>query len=172
MGLLLAILGGLAAAIFVASRLMGAARDGKEAVDDLKGAVRRGQWSRQIDARLIENIEDPRESAAILLVQMASYDGEITVQQKATITAMMREYFKADGDEAEGLYSFGRMAIGQINDAANSLNKLLRPIKASLTVDEKKDFITMLETTAEVEAEPTERQRDLALQVRRNLLEQ
>ncbi|WP_306250808.1 TerB family tellurite resistance protein [Parvularcula sp. IMCC14364] len=169
MGLLLLILGGLATAIFVASRVIGAARDGQDAIDDVKGAVRRGKWSRQIDQRVIENVNDPRDSAAILMVQIASYEGEITTGQKQKMIELMTEGFGATPDEAEGLYSFGRMAIGQINDAANSLGKLMRPVKDALTLQEMKDMIRMLEEVAEVEGKPSERQRDLIVQVRRAL---
>ncbi len=169
MSLFLLIIGGIATAIFVVSRVIGAARDGREAIDDVKGAVRRGNWSRQIDQRVIESLNDPRDSAAILMVQIASYEGEITTAQKEKMVALMTDCFGATADEAEGLYSFGRMAIGQINDAANSMGKLMRPVKASLTLDEMKDMIRMMEEISEVEGAPSERQRELIMQVRRSL---
>ncbi len=169
MGLLVVLLGAIAGAIYALVRFMSAANEGREAISDIKGAVRRGKWSKQIDSRLVENLDDPRDAAAVLMVQIAAYDGEITTRQKDAITGLMMQHFHASREEAEGLYSFGRMAIGQINDAANALGKMIRPVKEALTLDEMKELAVMLEEVSEVEGPPTERQRDLIVQVRRAL---
>ena len=169
MHIILAVLGAIGAAIWAFIHFTRAANEGREAVSEVKGAVRRAKWSREVDSRLIENIADPREAAAVLMAQIASYDGEITSQQKDRMKELMGQHFGADNETSEGLYSFGRMAIGQINDAANSLRKLLRPIMDALTLDEMKEFVTMLEEMAEVEGAPTDRQRQLISEVRRVL---
>jgi len=172
MHFIIAILGVIAGAAFWIYRIKLGADAGREVYDDVKGAVRRGQWSRKADARLIETLKDPREAAAILMVQIASYDGEVTAAQKARIENLMLVNFHSDPDEAQGLYSFGRMAVGQINDAANSLRHILRPIQSSLTPAEMTDLVQMLETVSEVEGEPNDRQRQLIAAVRRVLLAQ
>lgn len=169
MHFLIAILGAVATIVFLVYRLRNAASQGKEIHDDVKGAIRRGRWNKQVQGRLIERIEDPREAAAILMVQIAAYDGEVTAGQKQQIENLMVINFDCDAEEAQGFYSFGRMAIGQINDAANSLAKLMRPMKESLTLSEMKGFVRMLETVAELEGTPTDRQRHLIAVVRRAL---
>ena len=169
MGTLILILGAIAGAAWVVIRFLNAANEGQDAIREAKNAVRRGKWSRQIDQRLIENLDDPRDSAAVLMAQIAAYEGEITTTQKAEMISLMKTHFGADQDAAEGLYSFGRMAIGQINDAANSLTKLMRPVKAKLTLQEMRELVSMLETVAEIDGPPSERQRELLAQVRRSL---
>ncbi|MEM9233013.1 MAG: hypothetical protein AAGA69_02100 [Pseudomonadota bacterium] len=120
--------------------------------------------------RLVETLADPREAAAILLVQIAAYgDGQVTVEQKERITALMSGQFGSDEEEAEGLFSFGRMAIGQIGDAFDSLGRLLRPIRASLTLDEMKEFVWMMSAVADTHERPVPEARRLIDETRHAL---
>ena len=171
MHIVLAVLGALAAAFWAFTRFMNAAQEGREAIRDAKGAVRRGKWSRRVDQRLIENLSDPREAAAILAFQIAQYDGAVTERQREAITEDMGETFQADPETADGLFAFARMAVGEINDAGNSVRKILRPVSEVCTPDEKADLIAMLERAAEIESAPTEMQRRLIVEVRRALLD-
>jgi uncharacterized tellurite resistance protein B-like protein len=171
MHIILALLGAAVAVFWAFTRFMSAARQGREAISEVKGVIRRGNWSRRVDQRLIENLSDPREAAAILMVQIAAYDGALTDLQKTQIIADMREHFEADAQTAEGLYAFGRMAVGEINDAGASVRKILRPVVEVCTEAEKQNLVDMLERAAETEGAPSEIQRRLIAEVRRALLE-
>jgi uncharacterized tellurite resistance protein B-like protein len=171
MHIILALLGAAVAVFWAFTRFMSAARQGREAISEVKGVIRRGNWSRRVDQRLIENLSDPREAAAILMVQIAAYDGALTDLQKTQIIADMREHFEADAQTAEGLYAFGRMAVGEINDAGASVRKILRPVVEVCTEAEKQNLVDMLERAAETEGAPSEVQRRLIAEVRRALLE-
>lgn len=170
MHILLAILGAAAAAFWAFTYFMRAADEGRDAVRDAKGVLRRGKWSRRIDARLIENLSDPREAGAILAYQIAAYDGAVTDRQKEQIIADMRVVYDADEETAEGLYAFARMAVGEINDAGNNVRKILRPVAEVCTPEEKQSFVDMLERTAEIEGPPAEIQDRLIAEARRFLL--
>lgn len=146
-----------------------AAQKGREALRDVKGLYRSGKWSRQIDRRFIENLSDPREAAAVLLYQIASYDGAVTDRQKAAV-GEMRAAFGADTETAEGLSAFARMALGQINDAANSLKKILRPVNEACTVEEKRALLDMMLRIAEIEGPVSDVQHRLIGEARRILL--
>ena len=171
MHIILAVLGALAAAFFAFRHFVDAAHESREAVRDVKGVIRRGKWNRKVDQRLIENLSDPREAAAVLLYQIAEYDGSVTERQTAQMLSEMRDAFEADEETAHGLYAFGRMAVGQINDAGNNARKILRPVVEVCTPEEKQSLIAMLERMAEVESPPTDMQRQLIAEVRRMLLD-
>lgn len=158
MHIIIAIIGALAGLFWAFTHFMGAARGGKDAVDEVRGAIRRGQWSRRIDKRLIENLSDPREAAAILLVQTASYDGQLTEKQRLQIVNDMQDMFDIDPETAEGMFSFARMALGEITDAANSLRKIARPIIDICSDTEKKSLLTVMNKTAETEGTPNDQQ--------------
>lgn len=171
MHILLAILGAAAAAFWAFTYFMRAADEGREALRDAKGVLRRGKWDRRVDQRLIENLADPREAAAVLVYQIAAYDGAVTDRQKVRIVEDMRSVFEADEETAEGLYAFGRMAVGQINDAGNSVRKIMRPVVEVCSAAEKQALIDMLDRTAEIEGPPSDTQRRLIAEARRVLLE-
>ena len=105
--------------------------------------------------RLVEALSDPREAAAILLVQTALYGkGQVTLEGKLKITEQMQTHLGCSADEAEGYYSFGRMAIGQIGDALPSLGRILRPVHAHLTLDEMKTLVAMMMEVSAAEGSP------------------
>ena len=169
MHIVIAVLGALAAAFWAFTHFMNAANEGREAIGEVKGVIRRGKWNRRVDKRLIENLSDPREAAAILMYQIAAYDGAVTDRQKAQMVSDMRAAFEADEETGEGLYAFGRMAVGEINDAGNNIRKILRPVSEVCTVDEKAALIAMLDRTAEIEGPPTDMHRRLIAEARRVL---
>ena len=171
MHIIIAIIGALAAAFWAFTHFVNAANQGREAIGDVKGVIRRGKWNRRIDQRLIENLSDPREAAAVLLYQIAAYDGAVTDRQQAQIVADMRNVFEADDETAHGLYAFGRMAVGELNDAGNNVRKILRPVVAVCTAQEKSQLIELLERAAEIEGAPTDLQRRLIAEARRVLTE-
>ncbi len=129
--IVIAILGAVAAAFWAFTHFVNAAQEGREALRDAKGVVRRGKWNRRVDQRLIENLSDPREAGAILAFQIAQYDGAVTDRQRDAMIAHMRETFQADAETADGLFAFARMAVGEVNDAGNSVRKILRPSSMS-----------------------------------------
>ena len=171
MHIIIAILGALAAAFWAFTYFVNAANEGREALRDVKGVVRRGNWSRRIDKRLIENLSDPREAGAILAFQIAQYDGAVTDRQREALTDDMRVMFEADQETADGLFAFARMAVGEINDAGNSVRKILRPVVEVCTAQEKSDLIALLERTSEIEGAPNDMQRRLIAEARRVLLD-
>lgn len=170
MQILISLLVAAAGAFWAFRYFTDAAREGRDAVRDVKGFFRSGKWSSKIDQRLIEHLADPRESAAILLFQIASYDGAVTDRQKAAMIAEMRGMFQADQDTAEGLYSFARMALGEIHDASNSLKKIVKPIADQCTLEERRAFIDALLRIAEIEGPVSEVQHRLIGETRRALL--
>lgn len=119
--------------------------------------------------RVTEQLSDPREAAAILLVQQAAYEGHVSQAHKTAILALMSAQFGAEPSEADGFYAFARMAVGQTGDAANSLRRLLGPIKARCTLAEMKALADMLVQVGETGGPMNEAQKRLVQDVRRAL---
>ena len=131
--------------------------------------IRRGRQDAPGAARLTEQLTDPREAAAILLVQQAAYEGRVTPAHKQAILTLMTATFGVDEDEAAGLYGFGRMAVGQTGDAANNLRRLLAPVRAQCTLAEMKDLAAMLVQVGETGGAMNDAQARLTSEVRRAL---
>ncbi|MFN0022338.1 MAG: TerB family tellurite resistance protein [Parvularculaceae bacterium] len=170
MHILIAVLGALAAAFWAFTYFVNAAREGRDALRDVKGAFRGAKWSARVDQRLIETLTDPREAAAVLLYQIAAYDGAVTDRQRRAIVGDMRAAFAADEETAEGLFAFARAALGEINDASNSLGKITRPIVDACTPDERRQLVDLMLKAAEIEGPVSDIQNRLIADVRRALL--
>ena len=171
MQIILAVLGALAAAFWAFTHFVGAAREGGNAIRDVQGAFRGAKWSKRIGQRLIESLTDPREAAAVLLYQVVAYDGAVTDRQRHAIGADMRRAFSCDEETAEGLFAFARAATGQINDAANSLNKIARPIETACSPEERRQLVDMMLKAEEIEGPVSEVQNRLIAETRRILLQ-
>ena len=148
---------------------LGAAVLAYVAVRELRAYSRRRAFAAKSNRRITEALTDPREAAAILLVQQAAYEGHISTDQKALVTGLMQQAFDASPVEAEELYAFGRAAVGQAGDAANSLRRLLRPIYDSCTLEEMKELVAMLEEVSSLDGAPTDQQRRLTAATARAL---
>ena len=172
MHILIAILTAAAGAFWAFHYFVQGAHKGREALSDAKGLWRSGKWSKQVSQRLVENLTDPREAAAILLFQIAEYDGAVTDAQKKAILSKMTDTFGVDANTGEELYAFARMAVGQAGDAGNSLRKLLIPVNEACTDEEKRGLLEMLADVAAVEGEVSTRQQELMLNVKRRLFPQ
>ncbi len=170
MQILIAVLGAIAAAFWAFTHFVGAAREGSDAIRDVKGAFRGAKWSKRVGQRLIESLTDPREATAVLLYQIAAYDGAVTDRQRIAIVGAMREAFAADRETAEALFAFSRAAQGQINDAANSLRKITKPIETACSLEERRQLIDMMLKAAEIEGPVSEVQNRLIAETRRILL--
>ncbi len=107
----------------------------------------------------------------MLIYQTAAYDGDITERQRLATVADMSAAFDADEELAEGLFAFARMAVSQINDAGNSVRKILAPVREVCTATEKQTLIDMLDRAAEVEGPPSKTQRRLIADARRVLVD-
>lgn len=119
--------------------------------------------------RLVEALTDPREAAAVLLVQVAMYGGQVSLADKDRISELMQGAFAVTPEEAEGLFSFGRMAVGQLGDASKSLNRLLRAVHENCTLAEMNDLGRMIQAVADVDGPANAAQRRFISQTRRAL---
>ena len=167
MHMLIAFLGAVAAAFWAFSYFVGAARAGKDAVGDAKGAVRGALWGRKANRRMIDQLDDPRDAGAILLYQVAAYDGAVTERQREHLVGAMRALFQADEEMAAGLFAFARMALGEVNDAANSLKKICKPIVNACTPQERAALVSALRTASTIEGPQNDIQTRLIEEVER-----
>ncbi|MEO1151446.1 MAG: TerB family tellurite resistance protein [Pseudomonadota bacterium] len=162
----IAILGAIAGLFWAITHFSNAARQGKETVDDVRGAFRRQRWSKKIDKRLIETLDDPREAMAIFLYQILANDGAITERQRLAMVSELQTAFGIDESTAEEFFAFARMATGEITDAANNVRKIAKPIVEGCQDDEKTAAIAMMERLAAVEGAVNDQQAHLIASMR------
>lgn len=118
---------------------------------DIKMASRRYAWQKKYDEKLVDILTDPRQSAAILMVQIAKYDGDLTAHQNQAILQEIKTQFQATHDQAEEFLAFARMALGQVVDVTNIMGKVLRPLKENYSPELKQELLKMLTVIGETE---------------------
>lgn len=141
-----------------------------DAAGDAKSAARRFSWSRRVNKSAIDLVDTPKQVAAILLVQIAKYKGDVSAEQKAAIFNEMRSAEFGPEKEREELFAFARLVINDVGDAANVLTKLTRPLRSSLTPHEIRDLIDMMSRVAAVDGAVNDPQTALIQSVRRAFL--
>ncbi len=154
MHVLIGIVGAIAAIAFIAYRLTYVAREGQEAISDARGLVRRQRWKAKYRHNPLDDIDDPREVAVLLMTEIAKYKGALTAAQQQKISNLAQQHFHANHDEIEDMMASIAFATKDLTDVDNVLHKVLRPIHNMLNDQEKQDLISMMHAVAAVDGTP------------------
>lgn len=170
MHILIAVLGAAAALVFFAYRLSVTLNAGKEAYSEAKGLYNRAKWSRRIGRDPLNNLEDPREAGAILMLGLASLDGPLTERQGVVIKEHMARLFGSSTQEAEDLFGLARFHLQGDVQVTNVIGKIVKPVLEKTSMDERRDLIAALEAVSEAEGPQSDLQVDVNDKIRRKLL--
>ncbi len=165
---------GLLVTIAVWSWRMRIARQGaKEALDLAKTAAnlpRRMSFRYKAAKNGLDLIEDPREAAAIMLVEMArARGGPLTERQTTQIESEIRQTFQFSEKDAGDLAAHAIWVTNSAPPPTESMRRLSQMIIASTALGPKEivDLDSMLVAVSEAEGAPTRDQMAL-LQVFRD----
>jgi len=155
MHILLAVLGILGAGAFWWYRIkyMGQAAD--EIVDTAqraRGAFKRRQFRKKVDAATIDAIDEPRTAAAVLLVAMASNGGRMSDVQEQFIADAMRRVMSVE-NPAEELV-FAKWAAADVVDLTNLVSRLSRVWTTKLNMAERLELYDLARKVSALEGEP------------------
>jgi hypothetical protein len=165
MATLIGIIVGLGTLIWAASRLL-------EGMSDAKYAARRFRWTHKAKRgeRVGSEIHDPREAAAVLLLQMAVYETPLDELDLTDVRSALVGDIALDDDDADGLIEFARLVLKDVGDAANALRKYINPINEACTRAQKDAFLGSLEAISGGAEEALDVQKQFLQSIRRLLL--
>ena len=115
---------------------------------DAKGAVRRLKWQHRHGKDLVAAIDDPRIAAVILLGQLMRYEGDIGPSDRDRLAEIVEKDLRTPAHEAQEIVAQALYILGQRNDAANELSKLLYPIRDACTPEERADLLRLMNEVA------------------------
>lgn len=139
MGVIIGAVVALGTLIWAITRVM-------EGMSDAKFAARRFSWTRKAKRNVKDLITDPREAAAVLLLQMASYDGGEAAAARAQ-TALADDIAR-DEVEAGELMTFAGLILKDAGDASNAMRKYTSPINDACSRAQKEGLLSALEFVA------------------------
>ncbi len=166
MHILLGVLGVVGGLIFWIWKIKNAASVAREVVDvadDVRAAVRRFGYRRGSGQHPLEAVEDTRLAAAGILVAFAKMDGDCTRDQITAIQDECVRVFEASNTDAEQFTSYGRWLAQQLSNPDEVVRKLSKNLKKTLTQDQRKELLGMVERVSAVEGGAASDEQKLAL---------
>ena len=129
MHILLAVLAVLAGAAFWIYRAQQAADSTRVVLDaahDVKAAARRFGFRTRANQHASEGVDDPRVSAAALMVLTAETDGGVSRAEQDAILDQLETVFQISGAEADDLYLFSKWLANQSSNPDDMIRRLIK----------------------------------------------
>lgn len=127
--------------------------------------ARRRQWAKLYGAKPLYNLDSAMEVAAVLIVAVLKQEGEITREQKLKVLELFQSEFKISASQAMELFVASAFLIKDELELAQSVQKIIAPCKGSFSPDQTSSLLSMLNSVARIEGEPTKSQLDIIRKV-------
>ncbi|MCI4643693.1 MAG: TerB family tellurite resistance protein [Hyphomonadaceae bacterium] len=148
-----------------------------EAARELEGVVktaanlpRRFAFKRKSGRRGLSLVDDPREAAALLMVEIARAGGDISAQSRETIEEIIRAEFQVGDEDAQALIAYAQWVLRDAPVADAVVRRMSKFLVETDTIGPKEivDLDGMLVAVSEADGLPNAEQLGL-LQTFRNV---
>lgn len=142
-----------------------------DGASDAKFAWRRFKWMRKSTKPVSQTITDPREAAAVVMLQVVSYNGMLTQEDLAAVKSALMEEIAPLDQEAGDLIAVARVVLNEIGDANGKVRQLSQPVKAVCSPEEKTGLISQMMELAERQGEASDVQKQFIDRYKRALFD-
>lgn len=125
---------------------------------------RRRQWEKQLTGNPIYNIDDPMDASALLMTAAAKIDGDMTGPEKSIILSAFENEFGLSKKEAAGLLISSVYLLGKGEGITTELDKIIKPSLTNFTEAQSHSTISLLESLATTNLEPSDLRREFIAQ--------
>jgi hypothetical protein len=132
--------------------------------------LRRKKWQNQLNTKPIYLIENPIETAALLIVAIAKMDGEITREQKNLIIQLFKDEFSTTTKAATELYTSASYSLKDVINITDEIRLILAPSKDAFKPNHIKALLDMLLKVASTESLPNNSQCALIAEIQKQLI--
>lgn len=139
------------------------ARDGRKVAETVANLPRKMRFKHKSGKGGLAVVDDPREAATILMLEIAQARGTLTEKQEAVIRAEIMQHFEfIEGDANELISQAGWLSrnAGASHVIMSKMTDFVRNTRG-MTDKELVDLDGMLVAVSEAEGNPTESQLDL-----------
>ncbi len=143
--------------------LSGAARKGMKMAEAAANLPRKMRFRNLSRKGGLEVVEDPREAAAIMMLEIAQARGALTERQEAAIRAEIMQHFEFNEADSQSLITQAGWLVRNAGAAHAVMAKMTDFVMRSPGMDSKQlvDLDGMLVYVSEAEGSPTGDQLDL-----------
>ena len=155
------ILGALATVGVIIWRLTILLQVGREAADAAHGLAnlpRKMRFQSRAGKTGVEVINDPREAATLLMLEVARADGEVTSSQKATIRGQMSTRFEMSEDEANEMLTQVAWLSRELPEPGAAIGRMVRLLRDTVTPGEIAELTAMMRAVAFADGDPNDAQ--------------
>lgn len=160
---LIGFLGFLAVWYWRLKMLRDVAKDGRKVVETVSNLPRKMRFKSKTGKGGLGVVDDPREAAAILMLEIAQARGTLTERQEALIRGEIMHHFEFQESDANALLTQAGWLSRNAGASHIVMSKMTDFVRKSpgMTGKELVDLDGMLVVISEAEGDPTESQLDL-----------
>ena len=160
---LIGFLGFLAVWYWRLKALQEVARDGRKVVETVANLPRKMRFKNRSGKGGLGVVDDPREAAAILMLEIAQARGTLTERQEAIIRGEIMHHFDFQETDANALLAQAGWLSRNAGASHVVMSKMTDFVRSSPGMSGKElvDLDGMLVAISEAEGDPTESQLDL-----------
>ncbi len=166
---LLGFIGFIAVWYYRIKMMSGVAKDGAKAAKTVANLPRKLAFQHKARKGGLQVVNDPREAAAIMMLEVAQARGPLTEKQSATIRGEIMHHFEYTEADADGLITQASWLAREAGAAHSIMTRMAGFLQntSSLGPKELVDMDGMLVAVSEAEGTPTADQLDLIESFRR-----
>lgn len=131
---------------------------------------RRQAWAKKFGGDPIYSVEEPVDVAAMMIVGTIKLEGDLTVEQKASVLSQFEKRFSLDSRAASALFSSAAHLLGGPQVIGMQLDGLASRHKNTFKPDQVESMIGMIENIAVAGGRMSEVQRTYVESLRSNFV--
>lgn len=139
------------------------AKDGRKIAETVGNLPRKMRFKQKTGKTGLSAVDDPREAATILMLEIAQARGTLTEKQEASVRGEIMHHFEFNEDDASALITQAGWLSRNGGASHVVMSKMTDFVRKSpgMTNKELVDLDGMLVTVSEAEGDPTQSQLDL-----------
>lgn len=163
LAILLGLIGFIAVWYWRLKVLREVAKDGRKIAETVSNLPRKMRFKQKTGQTGLSAVDDPREAATILMLEIAQARGTLTEKQEASVRGEVMHHFEFNEDDANALITQAGWLSRNGGASHVVMSKMTDFVRKSpgMTNKELVDLDGMLVAVSEAEGDPTESQLDL-----------
>jgi hypothetical protein len=157
-GIIVAILGGIAAWWWRAQMMRDAAGSVIDAAGKAKGMISRARFKQRAGTSVLAGVDSPGMAAATLVYSLMSLKRPVGLSDEDKLDSMLETVCRMADKERGDAIAFAAWASGQVADANDIVRRFLPLWQDALGAAQRRDLVNMACEAAELGGPPTDAQ--------------